>query len=153
MDEDPIEMLIRSMIINACMDRSSDTEKDEERKDLLLRGANALREMQQAIDAAETEHGLTSNGNMWRFWAKMANSFGDDYRKEKIRADAAEKMLKEIERVLTDTLAHLTAAVSLLERGGKKAAASDKMFDQMLLDYKASIDRARTHLARHGAKG
>jgi len=32
--------------------------------------------------------------------------------------------------------AALAAAISLLEGGGKKAAASDKMFEQMLLDYK-----------------
>lgn len=51
-----------------------------------------------------------------------------------------------VERVLTDTAAHLAAAISLLENGGKaakKAAPSDRMFDQMVLDYKASLERAR----------
>lgn len=45
-----------------------------------------------------------------------------------------------------DALASLVAAVSLLERGGKKAAASDKMFGMMLSDYKASIARTRAAL-------
>lgn len=38
--------------------------------------------------------------------------------------------------------AALAAAISLLERGGKaakKAAPSDKMFDQMLRDYKRAL--------------
>lgn len=49
-------------------------------------------------------------------------------------------------------LASLAAAISLLERGGKaakKAAASDKIFDQMLVDYKAALEAGRaTILAR-----
>jgi hypothetical protein len=32
--------------------------------------------------------------------------------------------------------ASLAAAISLLEKGGKKAAPSDKMFEQMLTDYR-----------------
>lgn len=47
--------------------------------------------------------------------------------------------------ILIDVAAHLAGAISLLERtkSAKKAAASDKMFDQMLKDYKASLARAR----------
>ena len=45
---------------------------------------------------------------------------------------------------LVDVLASLAAAISLLERGGKKAAPSDKMFEQMLIDYRASLERGRT---------
>lgn len=55
---------------------------------------------------------------------------------------------------LVDVAASLAAAISLLERGGKsakKAAASDKMFDQMLADYRASLERARTALASREA--
>lgn len=48
--------------------------------------------------------------------------------------------------VLMDVLAHLVAAVSLLEAGGKKAAPSNKMYAQMLKDYKASIARGRSYL-------
>jgi hypothetical protein len=55
----------------------------------------------------------------------------------------------ELEAALRDAGAHLVAAVSLLERGGKaakKAAPSDKMFDQMVRDYKASAARVRKAL-------
>lgn len=29
-------------------------------------------ELRMAIDSAEIEHGLTSNGNLWRFWSEKA---------------------------------------------------------------------------------
>lgn len=45
-------------------------------------------------------------------------------------------------------LASLVAAISLLERGGKNAAASDTMFNQMLLDYKAAVTVGRKALRR-----
>lgn len=54
---------------------------------------------------------------------------------------------------LRDTTASLTAAVSLLGRGRKTArlaAPSDKMFDLMLHDYEASLDRARSILSKLG---
>jgi len=52
-----------------------------------------------------------------------------------------------LREALKDALCSLVAAVSLLESGGKKAAPSDKMFSQMLADYKNSIERARAALA------
>ena len=64
------------------------------------------------------------------------------------RMFAAEARVAELERVAVDVMASLAAAISLLERGGKKAAASDKMFEQMLVDYNASLDRARAALRR-----
>lgn len=48
---------------------------------------------------------------------------------------------------LRGATASLVAAVSLLKRGSKKAAPSDKMFDQMILDYEKSIKEARAALA------
>lgn len=45
--------------------------------------------------------------------------------------------------VTLDLAASLAAAISLLERGGKKAAPSGKMFDQMLADYQGALDRFR----------
>lgn len=45
-------------------------------------------------------------------------------------------------------LASLAAAISLLERGGKEAAPSDKMFDQMLTDYRAALEAGRAALPR-----
>ena len=64
--------------------------------------------------------------------------------------DAATSALAKAEgearKIIMDVTAHLVAAVSLLKRGGKKAAPSDKMFTQMIKDYEASIDRARAAL-------
>jgi hypothetical protein len=60
---------------------------------------------------------------------------------KKLRARIAER-----ETALVDVTACLVAAVSLLERGGKKAAPSNKMFDQMIVDYKNCIERARAAL-------
>jgi hypothetical protein len=54
--------------------------------------------------------------------------------------------LETRDRVLIDVASSLAAAISLLERGGKKAAASDKMFEQMLTDYRGSLNRARAAL-------
>lgn len=50
---------------------------------------------------------------------------------------------------LIDVVASLAAAISLLERTpkAKKAAPSDKMFDQMLADYRKSLEAARATLA------
>jgi hypothetical protein len=46
-----------------------------------------------------------------------------------------------------DVTLHLAAclagAISLLERGGKRGAPSDKMFDQMINDYRRALDRFR----------
>ncbi len=46
-------------------------------------------------------------------------------------------------------LASLAAAISLLERTprSKKAAASDKMFDQMIVDYKKALEEGRAALS------
>jgi hypothetical protein len=62
------------------------------------------------------------------------------------RAEAAERERDKLRQISVDVLSSLVAAVSLLERSPKKAAPSDKMFDQMIADYKASISRARAAL-------
>jgi hypothetical protein len=54
---------------------------------------------------------------------------------------------------LVDTTAHLAAAISLLERSPKVAASSDKMFDQMLNDYRLSLERSRSVLAKLKGQG
>ena len=54
--------------------------------------------------------------------------------------------IAELETALKDATVRLIAAVSLLERGGKKGAPSNKMFEQMLVDYKNGIKRARAAL-------
>jgi len=93
----------------------------------------------------------------WDFCASEQNEFmrggwfvepsrGDT---EYIRADIHEAEVARLRGVAISTAASLAAAISLLERGGKaakKAAPSDKMFDQMLTDYRNSLDAARAAL-------
>ena len=68
------------------------------------------------------------------------------------RLDAAERERDALREALLNALASLVAATSLLERGGKKAAPSDKMFAQMLVDYNKSAAAARAALtANHSA--
>lgn len=59
----------------------------------------------------------------------------------------------ELQERLTDVEASLVAAVSLLKRGSKKAAPSDKIFDQMIADYEGSIERARAALRKQEKGG
>lgn len=54
---------------------------------------------------------------------------------------------------LKDVTAHLVAAHSLLSKSPKTAAPSDRMFDQMLLDYEKSIERGRAAISRTNTKG
>lgn len=51
---------------------------------------------------------------------------------------------------LKDVTAHLVAAHSLLSKSPKTAAPSDRMFDQMLRDYKKSFERGRKALSLYG---
>jgi hypothetical protein len=62
--------------------------------------------------------------------------------------------IQKLRRMLIHVLAGFVASVDLLERGGKKAAPSNKMFAQMLIDYKNSIERGRAAAAaiREGGK-
>ncbi len=65
------------------------------------------------------------------------------------RIEALEAENERLRGVLVGVAASLAAAISLLERGGKaakKAAPSDLMFDQMVRDYTASLERARAAL-------
>jgi len=55
--------------------------------------------------------------------------------------------IAELDAALVDVTARLVAAVSLLERGGKKAAPSNRMFNQMIVDYKNCIERSRAALS------
>ncbi len=62
--------------------------------------------------------------------------------------EAKNARIAELEAALKDTTVCLVAAVSLLESGGKKAAPSNEMFDQMLVDYKNGVKRARAALEK-----
>jgi hypothetical protein len=65
--------------------------------------------------------------------------------------DRLRARIAELDAALVDVTAHLVAAVSLLERGGKKAAPSNRMFNQMIVDYKNCIERSRAAL--NGERG
>lgn len=56
------------------------------------------------------------------------------------------RIRSEQRSVVIDLLASLVAAVSLLKRGSKKAAPSNRMFDQMIADYERAIERGRAAL-------
>ena len=57
-------------------------------------------------------------------------------------------LVGELVEVLLDVTASLVAAHNLLQNGGKKAAASDKMFSLMLNDYEKSFELGRAVLAK-----
>lgn len=81
------------------------------------------------------------NAESWRPWRREIAAKVD------AALAAAEPVAWEL---LVDVMSSLAAAISLLERGGKhakKAAPSDKMFDQMLVDYRGSLERGRSALA------
>jgi len=54
----------------------------------------------------------------------------------------------ELVEALLDVTVSLVAAHNLLQNGGKKAAASDKMFSLMLNDYEKSFELGRAVLAK-----
>lgn len=56
------------------------------------------------------------------------------------------KTRAERKDIVVDILVSLVAAVSVLKCGSKKAAPSDRMFDQMIADYEGSIERGRAFL-------
>jgi len=61
---------------------------------------------------------------------------------ERLRARVA-----ELDDVLMQTLVSLVAAIDLLKAGGKAAAPSNKMFDQMIKDYEKAVSNARKQFA------
>jgi len=63
------------------------------------------------------------------------------------RAKQAEAEVDALRKHAIAVMASLAAAISLLERGGKKAAPSNKMFAQMLVDYKRALEDARAALS------
>jgi hypothetical protein len=67
-----------------------------------------------------------------------------------IKLAAKDREIAALRKAAISVGASLAAAISLLERGGKKAAPSDKMFKQMLVDYRGSLERARAALKGNG---
>lgn len=77
------------------------------------------------------------------FWTcREAVSGSQEY----VRADKVDDLIETLRSVT----ASLVAAHSLLSRSSKKAAPSDNMFDQMLIDYQRAINAGRSAIFRHG---
>lgn len=101
------------------------------------------------------------SGDFIALWAECADETGwlDSRKAAEARAERAEAELAALKaegdaRVKAadagmGVMASLAAAISLLERTprAKKAAASDRMFDRMLDDYRRALDRARAETA------
>jgi len=83
---------------------------------------------------------------------EVAEVYSDDCPPEVAEANARLiAAAPDLLEAMVGTAASLVAAISLLERGGKsakKAAPSDKMFDQMIADYKASVGHARAAIMK-----
>ena len=76
-----------------------------------------------------------------------ANAYGDA---EHDRALAAEAKCDALREAAVGAAAALAAAISVLERTPKaaKVAPSDRMFHQMLSDYRAALETARSALTK-----
>ena len=53
-------------------------------------------ELQAAIDSIETSHGLTDNGNLWRFWSKLASDYGHELASVKADRDEERKLANDL---------------------------------------------------------
>jgi len=79
-------------------------------------------------------------------WRKDAGDLRIHFANAIREAEAAGEVKSD--KVLIRALASLAAAISLLERvpKAKKAAPSDKMFEQMLSDYRNALEAGRTFI-------
>ena len=101
----------------------------------LLRENARLREL---VVSAREENARLRNDNFE--WLQQLSATNHQLERE-------QKEIQKLREVLIGVLAGFVASVDLLERGGKKAAPSDKMFAQMLVDYKNRIERGRAAVA------
>jgi hypothetical protein len=97
-----------------------------------------LSRLPELLRASETTTGDRAADEIERLRTDLDRG-AKDYCALRDREDALTVLLREV-------TASLAAAISLLECGSKKAAPSEKMFDQMLRDYKKSLDHARSIL-------
>lgn len=70
-----------------------------------------------------------------------------DHHEMQDKLEALSRENEALKAAALDGAASLAAAISLLANGGKKAAASDKMFDIMLNDYNKSLEHLRAALS------
>jgi hypothetical protein len=86
-------------------------------------------------------------------WERSRNRKGQ-YMKEEAHAwrhemaSLYQEMVKELVEAQINVTVHLIAAISLLKRGGKKSAPSNKMFDQMIIDYEKSAEVGRKSITK-----
>jgi hypothetical protein len=97
---------------------------------------------QKIHDAALTVH---KDGG--RELARLVIEADDVVEELTVRIEELEAKLAKTGEALLDSAAHLCSATSLLERGGKKAAPSDKIFKQILKNYNRNLKRTRATLA------
>lgn len=126
--------------------------RDETKKPTRAQLAMALKNAVSLGESIAREHGDDDTRRMWRrhlrnFAGTLRNSL-----EMPVTADLLENAAEIIVRdcsmrdALLSVTASLTAAVSLLERSPKTGAPSNKMFDQMLVDYRSAIAVARAAL-------
>ncbi len=63
--------------------------------------------------------------------------------------EVEQEKYQEIREAFITVLASLAASISLLEAGGVKAAPSNKMFNQMIQDYKKALQEGRDTLSKY----
>lgn len=84
----------------------------------------------------------------WKYWNRYAPSFNlYVFRLAALRTpDPKAAGVERGRDPMLGMVAALAAAISLLEKGGKKAAPSDRMFEQMLTDYRKALENGRAAL-------
>ncbi len=103
-------------------------------KQNVARGDEMTEKQPEALRLADLYEAEQWPGNM--SLAKWGESAAAELRRQ-------HEVIQTLTEALSSTTASLVAAHSLLVRGGKKAAPSDKMFSFMLSDYEKSIEEGR----------
>lgn len=65
-------------------------------------------ELAAAIDSVEASNGLTSNGNLWRFWFKRAQIVAEKYGSMKAERDAALARVGVLENIRAEAKNYLS---------------------------------------------
>lgn len=59
---------------HGALTRSGDSASIENHRQLMLKASARIAELEAVIDSIEKDHGFTADGNLWRFWSKMASN-------------------------------------------------------------------------------
>lgn len=124
------------------------TEANAARDRAEARGDNHYSRCKTAYDLAEAIDGFDweIDGGDYDKWQAIHRRAKAGKSITPPEVDRLRARVAELEGALLSTAASLIAATSLLESGGKKAAWSDKAFVQMMKDYEATAEKARTIL-------